>query len=57
MKGKFVIIDLRSMDFMKGEDGKIEYYDTMGEACAVCGVYEFEDVWVVQLMYNHKEDD
>ena len=57
MKGKFVIIDLRSMDFMKGEDGKIEYYDTMGEACAVCGVYEFEDVWVVQLMYNHKEYD
>lgn len=28
MKGKCVIIDLRNMDFMKGEDGKINYYDT-----------------------------
>lgn len=57
MKGKYVIVDLRNMDFMKDEDGKINYYDTMGQACDICGIYEFENAWVMQLKYNHKEND
>ena len=57
MKGQFVIIDLRNMDFMKDGNGKISYYDTMEEACTTCGMYEFEDAWVMQLMHNHKEAD
>jgi hypothetical protein len=55
MKGQYVIIDLTNMDFMKNEDGKIKYYDTEDEACVVCGMYEFENVWVMKLMYNHIE--
>jgi len=55
MKGQFVIIDLRNMDFMKDEDDEINYYDTMDEACSVCGMYEFSNAWVMQLMYNHIE--
>lgn len=55
MKGQFVIIDLRNMDFMKGEDGKIKYYDTFEEACSICGMYEFENAWVMELKYNHIE--
>lgn len=57
MKGKFVIIDLQNMDFMKNEEGKINYYDSMDEACIICGMYEFENVWIMQLMYNHKESE
>lgn len=57
MKGQFVIIDLRNMDFMKNEEGKINYYDTEEEACAVCGMYEFENAWVMKLIYNHIEAD
>jgi hypothetical protein len=52
---KFVIIDLRDMDFMKDEDGNINYYDTVEEAGEVCGMYEFENAWVCELMYNHIE--
>lgn len=55
MKGQYVIIDLRNMDFMKNEEGNINYYDTMEDACTVCGIYEFEDAWVMKLVYNHKE--
>jgi hypothetical protein len=55
--GKYVIIDLRNMDFMKNEQGKIEYYDTEDEACLVCGMYEFENAWVMKLVYNHIEKD
>ena len=55
MKGQYVIIDLRNMDFMKNEQGQINYYKTFDEACSVCGMYEFEDAWVMKLMYNYKE--
>ena len=54
-KHKHVIIDLRNMDYFKDEEGKIIYYDTLGEACDVCGMYEFEDAWVCKLIFNHIE--
>jgi hypothetical protein len=55
MKGKYVIIDLRNMDHMKDENGKINYYETEEEAYLVCGMYEFENAWVVKLIFNHIE--
>jgi len=56
MRGQYVIIDLRNMDFMKDEEGKINYYDTKQYACEVCGMYEFENAWVMKLEYNHIEN-
>jgi hypothetical protein len=56
-KGKFVIVDFRTMDFMKDKEGKINVYDTQEEASDVCGIYEFENAWVCKLIYNHKEED
>jgi hypothetical protein len=56
-KDKYVIIDLRNMDFMKDEEGKIVYYDTDVEAADVCGIYEFENAWVCKLIYNHIENE
>jgi hypothetical protein len=55
MEGKYVIIDLRTMDFMKDQDGIIKYYDTEEEACNICGIYELENAWVMKLIYNHIE--
>ncbi len=37
-KHKYVIIDLRNMDYMKNEKGEINYYETLDEACTVCGM-------------------
>ena len=57
MENKYVIIDLRNMEYMKeGPDGKICVYDTLDEAGDVCGTYEFEDAWICQLIFNHKEN-
>tara|TARA_B110000908_G_scaffold152248_1_gene187729 strand:+ start:689 stop:859 length:171 start_codon:yes stop_codon:yes gene_type:complete len=56
MKGQYVIIDLRNMDFMKDENKKMCYYDTRQEACETCGMYEFENSWVMKLEYNHIEN-
>lgn len=54
-KGQFVIIDLINMDFMKNKEKKIRVYDTEDEALEVCGIYEFENVWVCELKYNYIE--
>lgn len=43
MEGQFVIIDLKNMDFMKNKEGEINYYDTMEDACATCGMYDYID--------------
>ena len=55
-KHKYVIIDLRNMDYMKDKDGNINYYETEDEACTVCGMYETENAWVMRLIYNHIEE-
>lgn len=55
MKYKYVIIDLRNMDYMKDKNGNIIYYDTIEEAVDTCGMYEFENAWVMKLIYNHIE--
>jgi len=57
MKDQYVIIDLRDMDFMKDKDGKINFYTTEEEARETCGMYEFENVWVMKLIYNHIESE
>jgi hypothetical protein len=55
MKGQYVIIDLRNMEVMKDYWGNPIYYTTEEEACETCGMYEFENAWVMQLIYNHIE--
>jgi hypothetical protein len=57
MKGQYVIIDLRNMDFFKDEKGNIIYLDTEEEASLTCGMYEFENAWIMKLIYNHIEND
>ena len=57
MEGQYVIIDLRNMDFMKNNEGKINYYNTIDEAFSTCGMYEFQNAWIMQLMHNHIEDE
>lgn len=52
--GKYVIVkDLVFSDFMKDEDGKINLYDSFDAASLVCGMYEFEDVLIMEIKYNY----
>ena len=56
MEGKYVIIDLRTMYFMKDKrNGNIMYYSDEETARYVCGIQELENAWVMQLVYNHIE--
>lgn len=54
--GKFIIVkDLNFSDFMKDENGKIKTYKSHEEASEVCGMYEFEDVLILEVKTNYKE--
>lgn len=56
--GKFVIVkDLNFTDFMKDETGNINVYDSLDAAASTCGMYEFEDVIVLQVVHNHVEPE
>ena len=56
--GKYIIIkDLNFSDYMKDLEGKIQIFDTLNEACETCGMYEFENVLVCKIEYNHIEKD
>ena len=52
--GKFVIVKcLQFSDFMKNEKGEINVYDSYDQAMLVYGMYEFEDVLVMEIKYNY----
>ena len=52
--GKYIIIkDLNFNNYMKDEYGKIRIYDTLEDASNICGIYEFDDVLIVKIEYNH----
>ena len=55
-KDQYVIVDFKKRNFRKDINGEIEYYDSEEEAKLICGLYEFENVWVVKLVYNHIEN-
>jgi len=55
MEGRYVIIDLRNMDFMKDKEGNINYYHTENDARLTCAMYELKNVWIMKLIYNYIE--
>ena len=55
--GQYIIINPKTMDYMKDKDGKIVCYDSLEDACLTCGIYEFEDAWVCRLEHNHIEEE
>ena len=56
MKGQFVIIDLRTMDYMKDKDNKIIFYDSHQQAMEICWICEFENAWVLELVDNYVDN-
>jgi len=54
--GKHIIIkDLEFSDFMKDDKGKIKLYDSLDDARETCGIYEFSDVLICKIEFNHIE--
>ena len=57
MKDKYVIIDLRNMNYFKDLENNLKYFDTEEDACLTAGIYEVENAWVMKLIYNHIEKE
>ena len=53
----YVIMNLESVELMLDLDGSIEFYETEEEARNVCGIYELDNVWILKMVYNHREPE
>lgn len=57
MEKKFIIVDINTKEIQTDESGKVNIYNTIDDAAEVCGIYEFNNVWICQLIYNHIEGE
>ena len=58
MKGKYIIVDMISWEYMKNTtDGSLVFYDTLQEAKDICAIHELINAWVIKLEYNHINKD
>ena len=56
MRGKYIIVDIYTGDFMKDENGKLILYDTFESAYDSCFINEPPDVWICKLEFNYIEE-
>jgi hypothetical protein len=52
---RYIIVDIINKDYMKDSNGEYIIYNSEEEARLNCGMYEFENVWVCKLVFNHAE--
>ena len=55
--GKFVIIDLETMDFFKDSEGKLSLFETEVEALKNSWFYELENVHILEVKNHYDEDE
>ena len=54
---QYVIVkDLEFSDYFKTESGKLKIFNTLREACEVCGMYELDKALVLKVVYTHIEE-
>ena len=53
MKGQYIIVDLKTMEYFKTVEGDMMFFDTDEDALLHCGIYELPNAWVMKLIYNH----
>ncbi len=54
---QYIIVDIISKEFFKNVDGSVKIFDDYDDALLHCGIYEFENAWVCELVHNHIEDN
>jgi len=61
MKNKFIVVDLNAESVkemvFRNEDGSVFLFDTEKRASNLCGMYEFDNVWVCELKYNYVDEE
>jgi hypothetical protein len=52
---QYIIVDIINNEFFKHKNGNIKIFETFEDAETYCSIYEFQDVWICELIYNHKQ--
>ena len=55
MKGQYIIVNIKDMDYYKDSEGKVIIVETLERAGLICGINEWDNVWICELKYNHIE--
>lgn len=55
IKGKFVIINLRTMDFFKNDKKEMLYFNNRQDACEYLGFCEFNECSVLEIIHTYLE--
>ena len=55
MVKKYVILNLETNEMFHDSKYKPLIYYSYEEALNICGIYELENVWIAELISNHKE--
>ena len=53
----YIIVDIINKEFFKDVNGNVKIFDDYDNALLYCGIYEFENAWVCELIHNHIEDN
>ena len=51
-----IVKDLELSDYFKTESGNPKIFNTLREACEVCGMYELDKSLVLKVVYTHIEE-
>ena len=54
---QYIIVDIISKEFFKDVNGNVKIFQDYDDALLHCGIYEFENAWVCELIHNHIEDN
>ena len=54
---QYIIVDIINKEFFKDVNGNVKIFDDYDNALLYCGIYEFENAWVCELIHNHIEDN
>ena len=52
---KYIIVDIINKDFFKDVNGNTKMFETFEDAETHCGIYELENAWICELIYNYKK--
>lgn len=54
---QYIIVDIFKKLFVNDVNGNTKIFETFDDAQLYCGIYEFENAWICELIYNYKEDE
>lgn len=54
---QYIIVDIINKEFFKDENWNTKVFESLEDAQLYCSIYELDNAWICELIYNYKEDE